>query len=378
MSTNEQFGFLEAVNLLLQKKKVILFNVIVVTVLATVVAFILPKRYIANTTVLPPKNNDPFSAFASGGSSMLSKLGSIRSLGVMNEDMYKYVAILQSRSLLGRVLDRFSLQKIYEIEDRGEAMEALKGNIKYTANEEGTLSIFVEDGDPARAFNMAQYVIVLLDSLNRDLSLREARSNAAFIESRVELNLADMEAAENALKDFQEKHGVIPVTTEVSQSADAMAQLYTEKMMKEFEVDYLRQSLGDTSPLYESASLQLQMMNKKMSTMPDLGIKSFRLLRDFLVQQKIYELLMPLYEQAKIMENKNTPTVLILDAPMMPTKAASPRKMIIVIVFFLFSLALSIFFVILQGKYLRYIQRNPEKKALYADLAINLVSWRKH
>jgi hypothetical protein len=61
--------------------------------------------------------------------------------------------------------------------DIGASDEALKGNIISTANEEGTLSNFVDDEIGARLQHGA-IRSCSSDSFERDLLLREARSNA--------------------------------------------------------------------------------------------------------------------------------------------------------------------------------------------------------
>ncbi|GAJ22508.1 unnamed protein product, partial [marine sediment metagenome] len=65
--------------------------------------------------------------------------------------------------------------------------------------------------------------------------------------------------------------------------------------------------------------------------LPELSLEYVRLLRDAKVQEAIYELLTQQYEQAKIMEVKDTPTVQILDRASPPEKKTSPKRSRIVI-----------------------------------------------
>ena len=55
-----------------------------------------------------------------------------------------------------------------------------------------------------------------------------------------------------------------------------------------------------------------------MSSFPDLAMTSARLLREVTVQSKLLEILVPQYEQARMEENKNVPTLQILDEPKIP------------------------------------------------------------
>ena len=57
----------------------------------------------------------------------------------------------------------------------------------------------------------------------------------------------------------------------------------------------------------------------------------FRLSRNLEIQNKLLIYIVPLFEQAKIDENKDTPTVLVLDPPFVPEKKVKPKRMTLII-----------------------------------------------
>ena len=59
---------------------------------------------------------------------------------------------------------------------------------------------------------------------------------------------------------------------------------------------------------------------------PDLGLNYIRHYREVSLQQKILEFLLPQYEQAKIQEAKDTPTVQVLDKAVTPVKRKKPKR----------------------------------------------------
>ena len=81
---------------------------------------------------------------------------------------------------------------------------------------------------------------------------------------------------------------------------------------------------------------------------PEIGVEYIRLKRDVEIQNKIFELLTTLYEQAKIEEAKDTPTIQILDRAVPPEKKYKPRRMILVVVWtsaaLIFSIILAFIF----------------------------------
>ena len=74
-------------------------------------------------------------------------------------------------------------------------------------------------------------------------------------------------------------------------------------------------------------------------------------MRDFEIQNKVLEFLYPLYEQAKIEEQKNIPAVLVLDPAVPPEKKSSPKRTIIVLSAFLLSLFFSILYAIIRESF---------------------------
>ena len=75
--------------------------------------------------------------------------------------------------------------------------------------------------------------------------------------------------------------------------------------------------------------------------MPDISIQYLRNYRDVEIQQAILEIVMPMYEQAKVEEQKSIPTILKVDKAVSPELKDSPHRTLIVLgVLFLFLFAL--------------------------------------
>jgi uncharacterized protein involved in exopolysaccharide biosynthesis len=63
---------------------------------------------------------------------------------------------------------------------------------------------------------------------------------------------------------------------------------------------------------------------------PEIIMGYLRLQRELEIQNKILTTLIPLFEQAKLQEKKDTPSLLIIDYPNVPDKKAKPKRLIIV------------------------------------------------
>lgn len=346
-------------------RRFIVTNVLVVTVVVAVISLLLPRWYRSTATILPPKNQDLLGMLGSAASSLTRSIDPLKVLGGgrSSDDFYRYLAIIKSRTLLERVVTKFDLTTVYGIprEESYKAIDELESNINTKVNEEGTLSIEVSDRDSVRAAGIAQYVVQTLDEINQQLGAREARSNREFLEQRVAQTEKDMHASEEALKDFQQKHGFIVPNDKTTEGISAVAELYAKKTLKELEVGLLKRTVGDHDPRLTIAELELSELDNKLKDVPELGVTYLRLYRDFTIQQRIYQTIVPILEQAKIEEQRDTPTLLVLDYPTVPKLAYSPKKKVIVIVFFFITLLISTGVALLMENLQRMKQQRPEE-----------------
>ena len=65
--------------------------------------------------------------------------------------------------------------------------------------------------------------------------------------------------------------------------------------------------------------------------LPTLGLQNARLIRDVELQNTIQQILIPQYEQAKLEETKNIPTLQVIDKPKVALNKAKPKRAFIVI-----------------------------------------------
>jgi len=95
---------------------------------------------------------------------------------------------------------------------------------------------------------------------------------------------------------------------------------------------------------------------------PELGKKLATLIREVKIQNEVYTLLQQEYYKEKIQENRDLPTVEVLDEAIPPLKASSPRVVFSTITGGLFIFLLMSFIVILsERKTLLYTKKNKEE-----------------
>ena len=83
---------------------------------------------------------------------------------------------------------------------------------------------------------MANAFIEELDKVNTQLKTEKAHNNRIFIEKRYTQNIEDLKNAEEALKAFQKKHGVIALPEQTVITIETAAELNANIIAKEVDV----------------------------------------------------------------------------------------------------------------------------------------------
>ncbi len=292
--------------LLLRWKRFILINLVALSVLTAGITLLIPNRFKSTASLLPPKQRSGTSL--QGSISQIARdflpLGNLGRIGAPQE-AYNYLAVLQSYTAMEKLIKKFNLAEVYNVEPRTsieKTIKAVKDYLEFTIEEEGTITITVWDEDPRRAADMANYLVEVLNEISLRLGTQEARDNRQFIEKRYLKVLEDLRIAEDSLKGFQRKYGIYSIQEALS-----------GKFLSSFV---------------------------PLERVPDMTMQYIRLYRDLEIQNKLLEFSLPMYEQAKVDEQKDIPVVLILDEAVPGERKDIPKRMLIV-------LASSVLFLIL-------------------------------
>lgn len=363
---------LNYLEVLLRWKNFIIVNVLLVSLLAIGVVLLLPNWYKATASILPPKQPDLFGATL-GTNPLLKGLGakSLGGLGKMSTG-YNYLAILKSRTSMERVINRFDLMSVYGISggNMDKAVKELEENTLFETQDEDNITIDVYDKDPKRAADMANYFVEVLNSMSIQLATQEARNNREFIEKRLDQCRQDLRQAEDGLKAFQEKKDIIVAEYANNTSITAYAELYAMKAKKEIEVAVLERKVGPDNEMLMQMKAELHELTRKLSSFPEIGLQAIRLYREVVTQERILEFLLPVFEQAKIDEQKDVPVLLVLDIASPPHKKAKPQRALIVVLISFVSLT----FLVMVVFFFRRLEADKDAQGSLVDRTRILIS----
>lgn len=383
---SQEEGFIGNFLLFWKRRKFIIKNVIVVTISSIIISLLLPKWYASKAVVL---------SSGAGQFNFLSSISPIPvadfGLSTINEDINNFIAILQSRTVKEYMVKKFNLVDRYKQRDIEFAIVAFEEKMELEVTEEGTLEITIIDKDPLIAKEMVTEVLFMLDQINQSIGMEAGKYNREFLENRININKKDLEKAELALKTFQEKTGIIDLVAQLSSTMQMSAQaynsifeaytaLYAKKIETETELAVAKTTLSNNNPtimqlekLLKEQSIQLDQLMIRLdeklqyllsnispaqidtipniefsvsfNTLPSLGLENARLIREVELQSTIQEILIPQFEQAKLEETKNIPTLQIIDKPKVALNKTKPKRSLIVIGATVMSFLMSLIFI---------------------------------
>jgi uncharacterized protein involved in exopolysaccharide biosynthesis len=245
-----------------------------------------PPEYAATASFIP----EGVTPNRSGLASLAGQFGLSLPAGDVSRSPDFYVQLIRSRErLIPIVRNRFTVQEmrgkvvpfldLFEIggasakirEDRG--VESLMSMITPSAvRTTGVVQLSVSTRWPSVSLAIATALLDGVNDFNRQTRQTQAAAERKFVEEQLGLSRAELRSAEERLKDFRRN-------------------------------------------------------NRQIASSPELTLEDERLQREVIFQQQVVTTLMQSYEEARIREVRDTPTITVVEAPSV-RPVPEPRKRI--------------------------------------------------
>jgi tyrosine-protein kinase Etk/Wzc len=322
---------------LAKHKKLILGAPVVAAIIAAIFSLLSPNIYTADTQILPPQQQ-------SSASAMLSQLGALGGMagaaGIKNPND-TYIAMLKSRTLQNNMIKRFKLQAVYKTKTLGTTRQALTGATTVKVGKDGLITISVDNQNPHRAAQLANGYVDELQLMTQLFAVTEASQRRLFYEKQLQQAKQSLGDAEIAMKQLQEKTGIIQIDAQAGGIINAGAGLKAQIAMNEVELGAMRTFSTANNPDYIKAQqivagLRAQLAKLETGTVttakiPEAGLEYIRKTRDLKYAETIYELLAKQFEMAKIDEAKESSVIQVLDKAVPPEQKSKPKRSMMVL-----------------------------------------------
>ncbi len=314
-----------------------------------------PKVYEATATILGPKEGAGGSFLGTlAATGIMQQLAGGLSMPSLTPNRDTFMAILSSRTIAQYIVEELKLDAHYNSATKESAARALRASSSITISKEGVISILVEDNDPKMAAQIANAYPENLDRLLARFGTGAAGRQRRFVAEQLEKTQKDLVAAEENLKQFQEKNRAVSIGDQARGAIEVAAGLKAEIITAEVQLQAMRGVATDFNPEVvrlrgRIGELKHQLAQAQYGTgldlppvannlghsekelyvtpakVPEMGLELARLTRDLKVQETVYTLLTQQLEQAKIAEAQDVPVVQVLDQAVPALYKSKPK-----------------------------------------------------
>jgi len=325
-----------------------------VVVLTTVIVLLIPNRYTAEATLMPPQQTQSTSAMlmsqlASGGLGSLAALAGSGMGAALKNPSDLYVGVLKSRTIEDAIISQFNYQNIYHEKHLSDARKKLKNATDIKVEKDGLITIDFEDRDPKRAADVANSYVAELEKVTQRLAVTEAGQRRLFFEQQLQEAKDELSNAEIAMKDTEQKTGMIHLDSQAKAIIEAIGRLQAQIAAKDVELRALRSFVTPENPKYKLAEEQLAGLQVELAKLesqqpgpegdpivatgklPAYGLEYMRRYRDVKYREAVFEILAKQFEAAKLDEAKQGAVIQQLDLAIPPDRKSWPPRTIIVL-----------------------------------------------
>lgn len=359
-----ELDLLDLLIMIAKRKRPIALLVAASAIVATVISLLLPNRYTASTTIMPPQQTQSsasmlMSQLAGSGLGSLASLAG-GSLGLKNpNDMY--ISMLRSRTVEDAVISKFELQKLYRTKFPSEARRKLENATAINSGKDGLINVSFEDKDPNRSAAVANTYVEELSNLMKELAVTEASQRRLFFERQLQQAKEDLSNAEVALKETQQKTGMIQLDSQSKAMIEAVGRVRAQIANKEVQLQAIGSFATEQNPDYVRAREELIGLRNQLGKfekapasdaadplmaagkIPAAGLEYVRRYREVKYREAIFEILAKQFEAAKLDEAKQAAIIQVVDPAIPPDRKSWPHRSMIV--------GLSVFAALLTGAF---------------------------
>lgn len=200
---NDTIDLRKLFSLMLEKKKIVIAIVVICTLIATIVAFVLPKSYQSTTLVrVKSGGNSSMAGYAAMAAGFGIDIGSSSSASPES-----YIELMKSREVLNPIIEKVDLTD--EEREKMRTEDFIKKYLEITNTKKTDLITIAAYGKtPEEAQMISQSVADNFLALMTKLNKEDNSSVLKFLDERIKIAKEEMETAENKLQAYQQEHKI--------------------------------------------------------------------------------------------------------------------------------------------------------------------------
>lgn len=331
-------------------KRIFSVSIFTTFFLLLIFLFVYPHTYRATAVLLPPEKNTSML----GISNLLfqQNMTSLLSPSLSNASSQLYSEILKSRSVSLYVIKKLNIQNEYDKKNINEAANKLSKDVSVEINKEGIIKIsveysskffpmFIDDLNQRRNFSakLTNTFVEALDKINNEKISTKSRKARIYLENQIQQTKSVLDSVELQLQEFQKKNKTVSLPDQLKASIESAARLKAEITQTEIELGLLKYNVQTDDKIFQAVQKKLDQLREQyrkvesqnedyllnFNLIPQLGRELTQLYRELKIQNEVYSFLQQQFYKEKIEENRDLPTVEVLDPAIPPQRPVSPR-----------------------------------------------------
>jgi capsule polysaccharide export protein KpsE/RkpR len=258
--------------------------------------------------------------------------------------------------------------EVYQVEKESQAIKRLAAQTNFELGvRDGIVTIRVTDRDPQRARDLANAYMEELHSITDRLALSESAQRRLFFEQQLAREKDRLADAEVALKQVQEKTGLVAPAGQTQVGLTTIAQTRAAIASRQVQLAGLRFSATEQDPQVvqlhdEIAELQSQLAGLRKgagpsgsidvpeSNVPQVELEYVRQAREVKYHEALFDMISKQYEAARLDESHESPMLQVLDVATVPDSKSGPPKAIIIVAGFFLGLSLALLYILVGDR----------------------------
>lgn len=201
---NDTIDLKKLFSLMIEKKTIVIAIIVICTIIATIVAFVLPKSY-QSTTLVRVKSSS--SSSMAGYAAMAAGFGIDIGGAGSSSSPESYIELMKSREVLNPIIEKIDLTD--EEREKMKADDFFKKYLEITNTKKTDLiNIAAYGKTPEEAQMISQGVADNFLALMTKLNKEDNSSTLKFLDERIKIAKEEMETAENKLAAYQQEHKI--------------------------------------------------------------------------------------------------------------------------------------------------------------------------
>lgn len=213
---NDTIDLRKLFSLMIEKKMIVIAIIVICTIIATIVAFVLPKSYQSTTLVRVKSGGSSMSGYAAMAAGFGIDIG-----GGSSGSPESYIELMKSREVLEPIIAELDIPD--EDKEKLTAEGFAKKNLEVTNIKKTDLITIAAYGKtPEEAQMISQGVADNFLALMTKLNKEDNSSVLKFLDERMKIAKEEMETAENKLQAYQQEHKIYAPDAQTKSIIDSL------------------------------------------------------------------------------------------------------------------------------------------------------------